>query len=470
MAGRPLPAGEARRKAIHAGMGLFALALPFLSWWQAALCALAAFAFNLAVLPAIVGHRLVSERTGSGDRGVLLYPLVVLGMILLFPHRLELVALGWGVLAFGDSAAGVVGMKWGRSPLPWNPAKTWEGVAAYTVAGTLGGAALASWYGVVVVAQAGGVSGSLASQLAALLGMALLFAVLPVAAAALLESVPHGLDDNVLPPLVVPFAIEALGRGDLLAGAPGDLPRALAVSTACAVVAAASRLLRPGGIAVAWLLGVATWMAAGPRGFVLLLAFLLAGTAATFVGFGRKRAIGAAEGAGGRRGAAEIVGKGGVVLAFSLVSILLVALTSSASAGVHALPGWILAAILAAATADTWGTELGSLLGHRPVTLIPPRVVAPGTPGAVSLEGLAASFAGAALIAGIYVALAPGPLQGRLTVASAVAAGGFLAALAESLLPSLGPATHAGKNLGVTVLGPIFTYALLRGAGAGALP
>ncbi len=82
--GRRLPAGEGKRKLVHAGMGLFALALPFLTWQQAALCAVAAFLFNWLVLPRLLGHRLTSARPGVSDRGVLLYPLVVLALIVLY--------------------------------------------------------------------------------------------------------------------------------------------------------------------------------------------------------------------------------------------------------------------------------------------------------------------------------------------------------------------------------------------------
>ncbi len=61
---------------------------------------------------------------------------------------------------------------------------------------------------------------------------------------------------------------------------------------------------------------------------------------------------------------------------------------------------WLLgmAGALAAANADTWGTELGVLSLQRPRRIVGGQHVEPGTSGAVSSVGLLASVAGAALI------------------------------------------------------------------------
>jgi GDP-4-dehydro-6-deoxy-D-mannose reductase len=364
--GRRLPPGEAKRKLVHAGMAGFALLLPFLTWPQAALCAAAAFVFNWQLLPRLVGHRMASARSGSSDRGVLLYPLVVLAMILLFRGRMELAAFGWGVLAFGDAAAGVVGQKWGRRPLPWNPAKSWEGTTAFVAAGGAGGLGLLLWYG----AWRG--TGPVDVAPAALLGWVL--AALPaLALAGLLESTPHGLDDNVLAPIALPVVAALAWQGPPVAATSLLLP--LAVNTACAVAAAATRALRPGGIAVAWVLGVTTWLAFGRPAFLLLLLFLVAGLGVTFAGFGRKRRRGVAEGHGGRRGVAEVFGKGGVLLLLGAAGLLAAPLGRGPS-GAGAL-----VALLAAATADTWGTEIGGLLGSARSRCCR-REVTPGQPSA----------------------------------------------------------------------------------------
>ena len=70
-----------------------------------------AFVFNLFLLPRLGGRRLyrpVDEARGF-PIGILLYPLSVLLLILAFPSRLDIVAAAWGILAFGDGSATLVG-------------------------------------------------------------------------------------------------------------------------------------------------------------------------------------------------------------------------------------------------------------------------------------------------------------------------------------------------------------------------
>ena len=50
---------ETARQIVHMSMGVFALLLRALTWWQAALCALAALAFNAVVLPRLGGRTIV---------------------------------------------------------------------------------------------------------------------------------------------------------------------------------------------------------------------------------------------------------------------------------------------------------------------------------------------------------------------------------------------------------------------------
>jgi uncharacterized protein (TIGR00297 family) len=449
--GRPLPAGEATRKFVHAGMAAFALALPWLTWWEAALCAGAAFAFNWLALPRVVGHRFRSDRNDVSDRGVLLYPLVVLALVVVFRERLALAALGWGVLAWGDSAAGVVGMKWGRRSLPWNPRKSWAGLLAYVIGGGLGGGILVGWYSFIRF-RVGLPPGDRPALVNLAGGAALL--LVPLALAALLETLPHGLDDNVLPPFVVATLV-ALATYGPEHGASASLLTALALNSACAVAALATRVLRPGGVAVAWALGVSVWMLGGWRAFVLLMAFLVLGLGVTFLGYGRKARAGVAEKHGGQRGFVEVFGKGGV--------LLMLAITAGVAqrwVGSHFAAWWAVVAILAAATADTWGTELGGLYGKRAFTLRPFAPARPGAPGAISWEGQLGSVAGATLIVGVagplgLLGLQP-MLTGTICLVSAVAA-----ALIESVLPTLGPADHTGKNLAMTFIAPLLAYLVL---------
>ncbi len=90
------------------------------------MCALAAFLFNLFVLPRIGGRRSTAPRTRRAGYplGILFYPLSVLLLILAFPTRPDIVAAAWGILAIGDGAATIVGRRVGGRRMPWNREKT----------------------------------------------------------------------------------------------------------------------------------------------------------------------------------------------------------------------------------------------------------------------------------------------------------------------------------------------------------
>ena len=80
----PLTAPESKRKLVHMAVGAFAFSLRWLTWPQAAALAALAFLFNWGLLPRVGGKGL--WRPAEHDRGyplgILIYPLSVLGLIL----------------------------------------------------------------------------------------------------------------------------------------------------------------------------------------------------------------------------------------------------------------------------------------------------------------------------------------------------------------------------------------------------
>ena len=121
---------------------------------------------------------------------------------------------------------------------------------------------------------------------------------------------------------------------------------------------------------------------------------------------------------GGRRDAVQVLANGG---AFAVAA-------AGALVHSHALWAAVGAGALAAATADTWATEIGTLRGAPPRSILTGRPVPTGTSGGVSLAGSLAAVAGAAFVAALARLLAlPAP-------AAAVVAGGVAGALADSLL------------------------------------
>jgi len=164
------------------------------------------------------------------------------------------------------------------------------------------------------------------------------------------------------------------------------------------------RWLTRGGTAAALAVGAAVAWGAGPAGLALLFAFFLSSSLLTR--------------GGGRRRAVQVLANGGVAAGAALAS--------------RAHPAWTaaLAGALAAATADTWATEIGARSRRAPRLLTTGRKVAPGTSGGVSWLGSAAGAAGAAFIGAVAALL--GLL--RPAAAPAIAAAGIAGSLADSLL------------------------------------
>lgn len=445
-----IPAAEWKRKAVHVGSGFFALLLPVLSWQEAALAAVAALAFNLFVLPRLGGRALLREDEAGRTHslGIVLYPGVVLALILLFHGRLEVAAAGWAFLAFGDGAATLAGMALAGPRLPWNRGKSAAGLAAYVL---FGGASAAVLYGFVRGSAAS------AGEIACVFGAALVGAAV--------ESLPSELNDNLLAPLVGAGTLAALlatlpGWPAFISG--GGTRRALAglaLNAAVAAIAGALRVVRPSGAVAGFAFGSVVFAFGGFPAYALLWIFFLGGTLATRFGRRRKEAMGKAEEAGGRRGAANVVAN--VSVAAFCVAI------AGLSPGDAA--AWRLAAAAALATAlmDTMGTEVGQAI-RTPTVLLPDfRRVPPGTDGAVSVAGTAAGLAAAALVAAAAAGLSwIGPFPAAALVVAAASAG----TVVESLLGREGAPWRVSNghvlNFLNTLVGAVAAPALLSAAGA----
>jgi len=408
--------GEWGRKAVHAGMGLFGLFLRWLTWPVAALCALGALLFNLFLIPAF-GRSLYRDPGRRRDVGIVAYPAAVLLVVLLLRHALPAAAAIWGMMAFGDPAASTAGRTLGGSRLPWNGRKTWSGSAAYAIFGALGGAALMAFTGRVAFGYA----------LAAFAGFAVL--------GAFLESLDTGLDDNVVPGLAVAFAWAALHMGPLVGAGAAVLwnaPRvslgiAIGVNAAIALLSIPLRLVALSGSIAGFVAGSVILHLGGWGAYAVLWTFFLFGTAASKLGYARKEKLGTAQANRARRGACHVWAN------VSVGAAMAVAMHGRVfESSVPVLP-LALAGSFAAALADTFGTELGTLYGRRPFLLSTMARVPPGTRGAVSGAGILGGALGAALVG------AAGVAAGLYDVRwiGLVAAAGVAGSLAESLLIDL---------------------------------
>src|SRR5205814_8381862 len=108
--------------------------LKFLPWRIVALVAAGAVVVNWAVLHRVVGKR-VSRHERGWDWGIVLYPAAVLALILIFNWYIEIAAVAWVIMAFGDGFATLIGRAVPLAPLPWNGAKSAGGSMAFLIFG-----------------------------------------------------------------------------------------------------------------------------------------------------------------------------------------------------------------------------------------------------------------------------------------------------------------------------------------------
>jgi uncharacterized protein (TIGR00297 family) len=132
----------------------------------------------------------------------------------------------------------------------------------------------------------------------------------------------------------------------------------------------------------------------------------------------RERLVGAVLEKGSRRDAIQVLANGVVFAVAALLS----------TAGNPETWQAIGAGALAAATADTWSTEVGTVLGGTPRLLLFGREVQPGTSGGVTIAGLVSSVAAAVL-----AAIVSSGMDWKTPV-FAVVAGGVAGSLIDSVL------------------------------------
>lgn len=174
-------------------------------------------------------------------------------------------------------------------------------------------------------------------------------------------------------------------------------------------------------------------VAAGWDWAVALIAFFVGGSLWTHVGRAQKEALTAdVISKGGERDARQVFANGGVFALCALGSVIWShahPVLSDATPWTETAWRAIAGGALAAASGDTWATEVGTLWGGAPRSILTGRPVPPGTSGGITVIGTVAGIAGAAAIALVLVALG----WGRAAAAPALA-GGVVGMVFDSVL------------------------------------
>jgi uncharacterized protein (TIGR00297 family) len=406
---------EDARQLVHIAMGSFALLLRYLQWWQAVILAATAVAFNMWLLRSLTRGRLHRpSEVGVGiPAGIVFYPTSVLLLLLLLPSRPDIVAAAWGIMAAGDGVATLVGRRARGGRISWNREKSWAGTIAFAVVGAVAGSFLAWWCRPALMPPPY-VWFSIAAPIAGAL------------VAAAVETVPMRLDDNLSVPSSAALVIWAISlvSEDLASAWVATAGSTIMVAVLANVVVAAggysARTVSVSGAVCGAFIGTVIFAFAGWQGWLLLLAAFASATITSRLGLRKKTLLGIAEARGGRRGAGNAIANTGIAAGAAALSVL----TYAHDAALVAF-----AAALTAGASDTVASEIGKAWGKSTWLISPLRRVAPGTPGAISLEGTAAGLVAAFALASAAVAfgIVPGgtliPIVAGATIGSFIESG-----------------------------------------------
>jgi len=406
---------EGLRKFLHIALGAGALALRVVQWRYAVAICLAAAVMNWLLLHRLVGKRVARHERGW-DAGIVLYPLAVGALIAIFNWHIELAAIGWAILAFGDGFATVIGRAAPIASLPWNRAKSFGGLVGFILFGAAGA------FG---IAYAFGVAGDLAIAI-----------VVAVIASAIAETFAIGLDDNITVPFAAAAALGVFGIDPLAYVLPPHIAWFwIVINTVLAIAGYFAKSVSVSGATLGWLLGTVIILGGGAGMYSALIVFFIVGTLCTKLGYSRKAAAGLAQERGGRRGASHAWANAGVA------AICAVACWR----GLGLVPLFMGIAALATAAADTTASEIGQLIGRRTFLPLSFRRVERGTEGAISIEGTIAGVFGAALVAVAGTAMTARGLRpgftgvvtiDKLRVVLVITAAAFIGSYIESIAGS----------------------------------
>jgi len=391
-------AAETSRKFAHILLShwiLLALAV-YQSPWIAAIAPASFILINYLTYRKLIYSPL--ERDDNETPGTVWYA-VSLCILCFVGFALEMpwiAACGMLAMGYGDGFGALVGKRWGKHPFPHAP-KSLEGMATVALFSALAVGAVAFFYAPELT-------------LPFIVQMALACAV-PAAAIELYS--PRGFDNVTLP-----LGVSAMVY--LLVQFPALLPlfTALSIGLLILLLAYYLRAITFWALQAATLLGAALFIFGEWLLFAALVAFFLLGSSISRAGKKRKADAVALHQRQGARTVAQVAANGLPPLIFGALYFFI---------GGDA---FLLAALacLAAASADTFSSEMGMLSARPPRSILTFRPIQKGLSGGVSPLGLLGALLGAGVLS--LFALPRFGASGALVVIAV----GFVCALLDSLL------------------------------------
>ncbi len=403
--------GEFTRKFVHILVGVMMFFIPILLQSSLPMVLIAAV-FTIVNWVTVRKQLLPAMNDARESYGTAYYPFAFLILVLFaWPDHIIIIIIAMLVLALADTAAAIVGESL-PSPHKFSltgDEKSLEGSLAMWVVSFLVIATLLYFPPYQIFSGL---------ALSTALGYAALTATIATAA----ETLSRKGSDNLIVPLSVALVIYFLltrSSAEIIQFSLGMLLGGIA-----AILFWKLRLLATSGAMATFLLATVIFGFGGWQWTLPILAFFIPSSLLSKVGKRIKTRYDLVFEKGSERDFAQVFANGGVPGIIMIVYML-------TGNDVYFL--YYLAA-LAAASADTWATELGTLVRHQPRLITTLRKVAAGTSGGITFPGTISATAGAALIAFSSFVFPIGISWGQVGLIT-------LAGLAGSMIDSLLGAT-----------------------------
>ncbi len=366
---------EFTRKLVHISVALLIFFAPnlFVSALPPLILAVSFTLFAYAAIKLGLLKSLHSVKRGA--YGTVYYPFAFFILVLLFWNtHPEIVSLSMLALGIGDASAAIVGESI-KNPILFHltsDKKSVQGSTAMlmtTAVGLLAG--LTYFDGVRYSGQT---------------------IAIAVSCAALTATAWEALSSRALDNLTIPLSVSFVLYYVLIPTSAQDVSQ-FAIGTILGITVAAvayyARFLKASGAVATFLLASFVFGVGGWKWTTPILTFFVLSSLLSKLGSSAKREAESECEKSGTRDAGQVAANGGVAGVLLMLQYLF--------QNIELYPMYLGA--IAAVTADTWGTEIGTLLRGRTVSIVSLKTVPPGTNGGVSVAGLIAGLLGASTIA-----------------------------------------------------------------------
>lgn len=399
---------EITRKLVHILTGVLIFFAPelFHSGVPAILLALLFIVINFIAIQ--LGLLKGMHGTHRRTYGTVYYPLSFLILVVLFwdsaPYLISISIL---ILAFSDAAAAIVGENL-RHPHEYrltSDKKSYEGSLVMFLTTVVIIVACIDYFGIAIDRTT---------------------TMIAAVAIALFVTVWEALSSKGFDNLTVPLGAALMLHYFLTPLAhhhPNQMLSAVLFAAGIAIVSIYFKFLSPSGAAATFLLATIIFGIGGWRWTVPILIFFVASSLLSKIGKSRKQHHEAMVEKTDIRDEGQVAANGGIAGIILLVWYFF--------PDQEFLYNCYLGT-LAAVTADTWGTEIGTLAKQKPISIISFRKVDAGTSGGVSLLGILGGFIGAAIIAGAGWMMNTQTVT--VVIAGKIVAAGVIGSFVDSLL------------------------------------